>query len=308
MPKQKKETNEKESNNIAIDTKKLENEIEKKVREKLIEELYIKIDYETKNKLDKMEKKIYKYKKRSLLKRNVIILILLLIILFETKLLYDDNILLSSYNSNNTNTYIKEEIDNNKDKEWYIENYSYLLDNIKTNLGEENYLYLYKSNYEETTIDNKIRLNMAYQLSNPNIDNNVISITEQELKESYKKIFGSLDNYKAENFTNNCIQFVYNKKAENYMAINIECEINNKKILEKITNIYGQDNDIVIDTIAGIYDNSTKSLYDINENILKEDYSTSDNLEELENKLNNYKYIFEKIDDSYYLKEINKIN
>ena len=308
MAKAKKEISEKISvDKTQIDTKKIEKEIEEKVKEKLLNDLSIKIDYEVKNKLDKMEKRIYKLKKSSLTKRNIIILFLLLIIFLETKLLYDNGILLSKDNTNISNIYKTEERIETKDKEWYIENYSYLLDNIKTNLSEENYLYLYQKDYQETTIDNKIRLNMAYQLITPNIDNNIIIVKEQDLKDSYTKIFGNLINYKAENFTDNCIQFIYNKNEEKYLAINTECSENKKEIIEKIIDIYEQESNIIIETTVGIYNQETKSLSNINGTTIKENYSYSDNIEELVNKLTTYKYTFQKIDDNYYLKEIDKL-
>lgn len=308
MAKEKKEISEKISvDKTPIDTKKIEKEIEEKVKEKLLNDLSIKIDYEVKNKLDKMEKRIYKLKKSSLTKRNIIILFLLIIIFLETKLLYDNGILLSKDNTNISNIYKTEERIETKDKEWYIENYSYLLDNIKTNLSEENYFYLYQKDYQETTIDNKIRLNMAYQLITPNIDNNIIIVKEQELKDSYTKIFGNLINYKAENFTDNCIQFIYNKNEEKYLAINTECPENKKEIIEKVIDIYEQESNIIIETTVGIYNQETKSLSNINGTTIKENYSYSDNIEELGNKLTTYKYTFQKIDDNYYLKEIDKL-
>jgi hypothetical protein len=299
-------------NNFDIDKKKLVIELKQEVKETIIDDLLSIIEKETKDKLDKMEKKIYKYKNTTIRKRNILILILLVIIILETKVLYDNNLLNFSKNNNasleqssditsNTN-------DNIKDSNWYLENYSYLIDNIKTNLSSDDITYLYQGNYTETTINNNIRLNMAYQLLDNNeitIENSVITISEEDLKDNYKKIFGSLDNYKAENFTNNCIQFIYNKTM--YMAIDTNCNDNSLEIIEKIKNIYEEDNNIIIETIVGLYNNSDNSLSNINNQIVVNNYSKSDNLSNLEDKLNSYKYTFQKIDNNYYLKEINKV-
>lgn len=314
MPKVKKEDKINEDiKNLNIDKKAIVNEIKKEVQNQISEEIIKKVDYETKNKIDKMEKRIYKYKNISIIKRNIIIILFLAIIIFETKILYDNDLLhLSNNKKIEENNIIEtkkesEEQDEVKDTKWYIDNYSYLLDNVKTDLTGEDTYYLYKKNYTETSIRNSVRLNMSYQLLNKEditIENSVVTIKESDLKESYKKIFGSLDNYKSENFNNNCIQFIYNKDSKSYMAIDTVCEESNEELLEEIKTIYEEDNKIVIETIVGIKDN--KELNNIDGTKVTDNYSG--NISEFEDKLNKYQYIFEKTDNNYYLKEINKLN
>lgn len=314
MPKIKKQENIEETvKELNIDKKALVKDIKKEIIEELDDEVLKRVEYETKNKLDKMEKRIYKYKNMSIIKRNIIILIFLGIIIFETKVLYDNELLFKfNKKENQINNELKQnnnenkEDKNEKDTKWYIENYSYLLDNIKTNIGGEDKYYLYKKNYTESSIRNTVKLNMAYQLldkDNISVENSVINVKENDLKDAYKRIFGSLDNYKAENFNNNCIQFIYNK--DTFMAIDTKCDESKERLVEKINNIYEKDNKIIINTIVGIYNKENKNLVNMDGEKLTDNYS--DNISEYENKLSKYEYVFELKDKSYYLKEINKL-
>jgi len=288
-----------------LDIKKedLIEDIKKDIKEYLYEEITNKVDYEAKNKLDKMEKRIYRTKNFAILKRNIIILIFLAIIIFETIVIYDNNLL---FNLNKrTNSSIAQDKNSNekkkdeKDSKWYIENYSYLLENIKTNLDDENKYYLYESNHKVEDISNKVKLNMSYQLlKNVDNDNGVIRISDEELKQSYKKIFGNINDYKQENFNNSCVQFIFNKQLKSYMAIDTECEKREEEILRIIKNIYEKDNNIVIEAYIGLYNKEENRIRTI-ENKKYYDYNKN-NIE----KLNIYNFVFKKIDNEYYLYEI----
>lgn len=318
MAKSKKQEKIDESlKELNIDKELIVKEIKKELIEELDDEVSKRVEYETKNKLDKMEKRIYKYKNSSIIRRDIIILILLAIIVLETKVLYDNNLLAVKNNKKqsevNNELKVDKEIEEKEEKEeknseWYIKNYSYLLDNVKTNLNGEDKYYLYKDNYTESNISNTVRLNMAYQLLNKkgiNIENSVINVKENDLKDAYNKIFGSLDNYKAENFSNNCVQFIYNENSKNYMAIDTTCEESKEEVIEEIKNIYEEDNKIIIETILGIHNKENNSLSSIDGSLLADNYSN--NINEYEESLTHYKYVFELKDKNYYLKEINKI-
>ena len=85
------------------------------------------------------------------------------------------------------------------------------------------------------------------------------------------------------------------------MAIDTQCE--KKDIIRVIDNIR-EDYYITIDILVGILDD--KNLTNISGDILKEDYSSKD-FEEIKNKLDKFEFIYEKIKDKYYLKEIKKV-
>jgi len=315
MPKVKKQEKiEEDLKELNIDKELIIKEIKKELILDLDDEISKRVEYETRNKLDKMEKKIYKHKNGSILRRNIIILILLVVITLETKVLYDNNLLsVKDKKQGEVNNELKVDNKNGteedeKNSEWYIKRYSYLLDNIKTNISGEDKYYLYKDNYTEESISNTVRLNMSYQLlkkENIKNENSVIKIKEDDIKNTYKKIFGSLDNYKAGNFNNNCVQFIYNESSKNYMAIDTTCDVNNEELVEQIKNIYEEDSKIIIETIVGIKVKDNNNLVNIDGNIITDNYS--DNINEYEESLNKYKYIFELKDKNYYLKEINRI-
>ena len=315
MPKVKKQEKiEEDLKELNIDKELIIKEIKKELIEDLDDEITKRVEYETRNKLEKMEKKIYKYKNGSIIRRNIIILVLFAVIALETKVLYDNNLLSVKGNKKQSEVNNELKIDNKnenkeeKNSEWYIKKYSYLLDNIKTNINGEDKYYLYKDNYIEESISNRVRLNMSYQeLKKENIknENSVINIDENDIKNAYKKIFGSLENYKAENFNNSCVQFIYNDNSKNYMAIDTSCEVNNEELIEQVKNIYEEDNKIIIETIVGIKVKENNSLINIDGNVITDNFPG--NINEYEESLNKYKYIFELKDKSYYLKEINRI-
>ncbi len=290
---------------LDIDKDKIVKEIKSDVEEKIFDEVTKKIDYETQNKLDKMEKRIYRHKNFSILKRDIIILLFLGVIIYETIMLYNNGLLfgLNKFNESKEEEVVveKDEKTNEEEKDlnWYIDNYGYLLDNIKTNLEDTTYLY---NNIKVSDIDSSIKINMAYQILNKeykNIENGVITVDASKLSEVYKKIF--TDDIKHQNFKDNCIQFIYNKENNNYMAIDTQCE--KKDIIRVIDNIR-EDHYITIDILVGILDD--KNLTNISGDILKEDYSSKD-FEEIKNKLDKFEFIYEKIKDKYYLKEIKKV-
>ena len=311
MPK--KELNNNDLKITKSDKDKITKEIKDEAKESLVEELLLVIDRETKNKLDKMEKKIYHYKKVAICKRNIVIFLLLLIIFLETKVLYDNNILpyLNTNNSNSsslTTTSKSNSQEEEKDLNWYLKHYSYLIDNIKTNLSTTDYLYLYQDNYNVLTIREDIKLNMAYQLLDSNAiskDNSVITLKEESLKESYQKIFGSLDTYTATNFNDDCISFIYNSKTSTYMAIDTTCPSNPNTIVKSITNIEETNTSLIFTLSVGIYNSTNHTLSKIDNTLVTENYDPN-TLNSYQDSLSKYTYTFKKVDTNYYLDTIEK--
>lgn len=291
---------------LDVDKSEIVSEIKEEVMSNLEEEILEIIENETRDKLDSMERRIYKFKNRTIRKRNTVILILIVIVGFETKLLLNDFSIrdyLELSNNSNTNEEVSGVI---KDLDWYKDNYGYLFDNINTNLDSDNFNYLYKDNYRVSDIDNKVKLNMAYSLLDSkdiNNSNSVISVSNDSLRNSYNKIFND-NGYKEDNFSYGCISFIYNKSNDSYMAIDVEC-VNSKSIKEEIINIYEEDNNIVIETIAGIYDSSNNSLSNIDGNIVSDDYNGK--LDSYRDKLDKYKYTFIKDGNSYYFSSIDGV-
>jgi hypothetical protein len=288
MAKKKVEESNKElMRELDINKKDLVDEIKKEIKESLDKEIEKKVDYESKDKLDKMEKRIYRQKIFAIIKRDIIILILLGLSLYEAKILYDNGLLFGLNKKEEVKQVVKvednEENKEEKDSKWYIDNYSYLLDNIKTNLEGEDKYYLY-NNISSSDIKNTVRLNMAYQLLDVKSIDGIFRVSEDTLKEAYNKIF-NIDSYISENFNNSCINFIYNKDTKTYMAIDITCENDNTEIFRNIKNIYEEDDKIVIEAKVGILDRYNNKISIING-------ETFDYNEENIDKLNTYKFIF----------------
>lgn len=299
-----------------VDKEKLEREIKKEVKDCLLDELDEKIDGLVQVKIDKFEKKINKQKQRALLKKNIIIVILLGLVIFEGKILYDNGLLNNSnYKSNNSSYENKinkdsnkavEENENTKDEKWYIEEYSYLLDNIKTNLVGDNFTYLYNDNYTAKDIDNKIRLNMAYQLlDKEDISNKdgFLTVDTSILEESYKKIFGNDLEFKNEDFTDNCIHFIHNDSLNKYLAVNLECAVNTKEVLQEVISVEEKEDEIIVTTILGIHDTKEKKISNLDNSFTKK---YKDDITEYEEELDKFKYEFVKDNDAYYFSSITK--
>ena len=302
---------------IMIDKEKVMREIKKEVKDCLLDELDKKIDGLVQVKIDKFEKKINKQKQRALLKKNIIIVILLGLVIFEGKILYDNGLLNNSnYKSSSDTSYenkinkdsneVVGENENTKDEKWYIEEYSYLLDNVKTNLVGDDFTYLYNDNYTAKDIDNKIRLNMAYQLlDKEDISNKdgFLTVDTSTLEESYKKIFGNDLDFKNEDFTDNCIHFIYNDSLNKYLAVNLECAVNTKEVLQEVILVEEKEDKIIVTTILGIHDTKEKTISNLDNSFTKK---YKDDITEYEEELDKFKYEFVKDNDTYYFSSITK--
>ena len=298
-----------------IDKEKVMREIKKEVKDCLLDELDKKIDGLVQVKIDKFEKKLNKQKQRVLLKKNIIIIILLGVVLFEGKILYDNGLLNNSnYKSNTDINVIDKDVssekvetkEDKKDLEWYINEYSYLLDNVKTNLVGEDFSYLYQHNYEVKDIDNKIRLNMAYQLlDKEDISNKdgFLTVASSVLEEKYKSIFGKLLEFKNEDFVNSCIHFIYNESMDKYLAVNLECASCDKEIKQEIISVEEKEEKLIITTILGVYDNKEKTISNL-DNTFNKKYK--DNILEYKDQLNKFEYEFIRESDTYYFDSITK--
>ena len=284
---------------LNINKKEIVEEIKNSVKDELEEEIIKKVGYEASNKLDKMEKRIYRQKRWALIRRDVLIIILLAFSAYEGKILYDNGLL---FDLNKKEKIVKEEVkveENNNDKEevkekeeikkdlnWYINEYGYLLDNIKTNISGEDKYYLYKNNLKADDIKNSVKLNIVYQLLNIESIDGVIRIPEDEIKSKYQEIFGSLDAYEAVNFSNDCINFIYNKDNKSYMAIDSKCNSSDTEIIKVINNIVENNDRIIIEAKVGILDKSKNEISKIDS---KETYEYN---EQNIDKLDNYQFTF----------------
>ncbi len=291
-------------------------------KEDLEQEMMRAIDEEVENVMKREEKRILRNRSFSLFKKNVFILILLVLVGYFGYCLYDaryfdfmksecekNGTCVDSSNSSVSGE-VKEEVI--KDKNWYINNYGYLLNTVQTKLNADqaSAYYLYIKDYNVNDIKPAYLLNLAYQQIEPeNIKTNTVNVTVDEniMKAAFEKLFGSLENYKETAFTYDCLQFKYDKDKKRYVADNNKCSAN-KQILENISDMYEEDNKLYILTTATIYDANEESFYsfdDLYEPVVQN--VTINDLETNAKKLNKYQYIFKKADDNYYFDSITKL-
>ncbi len=300
----------------------------KKYKEDLKQELLEDVNNEVADIVKKEEKRILKGKNLSIFKRDVVITVLFGLILYFGYCLYDakyfnfmksqcerDGNCYSLENGNNNNdTSVKDQVPEVvKDKNWYITNYAYLLENTKLTLNADNVsaYYLYSADRRINEVKSSILLNLAYKtLSAKQIKTNSVNITVEgkDLKQAFEKLFGSLVNYKAVSFQYNCLNFKYNQDKDKYTAENTKCSAASNKILEEIDDIYEEGDVLYILTNATIYNESENSFYTF-DNLYEPEITdvTEEDLNTNSRRLNRYQYQFKKIDDTYYLDSIVKL-
>ena len=271
--------------------KKVTNNIVKKKKKKSTEELKDNFVFEVKNEVKeqiiKEEKKLLRHRTGKIIRRDIVILILIAIIGFMGYLLYKDDYVVVVKERNNqskiTGVSKKEET---KDLNWYKKHYSYLIDNMHLKLSSDNMnkYYLYQDNYDVNNINDSIKLSLAYNL----LDNTKEKIKKSDLKKAYNQLFN--DDYHDASFQIDCK--VYKLKKDYYEESGDEClDISNYQLEEEITNIYEQDNNIVIETVMGVSkDNKLYNYHDLSKSIT----DSYDNIIEYTDDLNTYKYMFNK--------------
>ncbi len=296
-----------------------------KYKEDLKEEISIEIQNEVAEMVKQEEKRILRGKGFSIFKRDVVIFALFAIVLYFGYCLYDVkyfDFMKSECEKNGTCATSGEYVDGNgenkpqeivKDKEWYIDNYGYLLDEVKLSLNADHVsaYYLYSNDYKLSEIKSSYLLNMAYsQLETKQIKTNSqqIVVEGSDLKNAFEKLFGSTNYYKEGAFTYNCLNFTYNKDKDRYTAENNKCTKGKNEILEEIDNMYEDGDVLYILTTATIYNKEESSYYTF-DNLFEAAVVdvTENDLEKNAKRLNKYQYQFKKANDTYYLDAITKL-
>ena len=296
-----------------------------KFKEDVKEEINIEIQNEVSNMMQQEEKRILRGKNFSIFKRDILVLIFLGIALYFGYCLYDVkyfDFMKSECEKNGTcytqdgeyeggNENKPQEIV--KDKDWYVENYGYLLDEVHLSLNADNVsaYYLYSNDYKLNEIKTAYLLNMAYnKLDTKQIKTNsqTVTIEESDLKNAFESLFGATTYYKASSFTYNCLNFTYNSEKERYTAENNKCSKTKNTILEEIDNMYEEGEVLYIQTTATIYNENEKSFYTFDNlfDAIVVDVTEND-ISKNSRKLNKYQYQFKKANDTYYFDGITKL-
>ena len=321
---------------IINDVKKEINESKKNIKDEIIKDIRIEantiikndikeqlisdINGEIKDNIRITQKMIIRSKNFKIFRKNIFILLLIAVIVYFGYCLWDARYFnfMKDKNKVEEKEVIKEEekeevVEIIKDKNWYITNYGYLLDNMKLDLSYENsnIYYLYTGNYDLSNIKDTIKLNLAYKfVDNKNETDYNYVIKEEDMKNAYIKVFGSINNYNPTSFTALCMQFYYNSTDKLYMAYKFSCESNSSlHIKEEIKDMYEDNGKIIIETVMGVYDSTNKYLFNYSNLYLSltNDFDETKSVLDYEDKLNTYKYTFNKIGDNYYFESIEKL-
>ena len=289
------------------------------VKDDIKEQLIIDVNNEIKDNIRKEQRKLIRQKSFKIFKKNIIILILIAIVAYFSYCLWDARYFKFMKDKTIVEKVVKEEnneenkeIEIIKDKSWYIENYGYLLDNMKLSLpmDNSNIYYLFNENYNITNIKDTIKLNLAYKFVENKSENEYsYIISEDEMKKAYFKFFGTNDNYNPVSFTVDCMQYYYNEYEKIFVAYKFTCDSSNPfHIKQEIKDMYEENGNIIIETVMGVYNDynylfNYMNLY----NAIATDFDGSKSILDYEANLNTYKYTFKKLENDYYFDSIEKI-
>lgn len=189
-----------------------------------------------------------------------------------------------------------------KDLKWYMNKYGNILDNIKVDN-----LSLLKGNYDVSKMDIKDKLALAFNnVSSSSIskEGTIISVTDEDLKNSYKQIFGNIDGYSQTSFQVGGVTFAYYQPTLTFMAI--ADNVNTPNVLMEITDIKEENGELIVDTLTALV--KENKIYNINdlENPLK-DYTSGESLKTLTDMLSKNRFSFRLIDNNYYISSISNI-
>lgn len=277
-------------------------------KEKIKDEIGKELKEELEKTIRKDQKRLISRKNFKIFRLSVYILVLIGLSLFLTYRLYRAGELTffnryrivevgEDENPSQENT--NEEIV--KDREWYIENYSYLLDNVHvTNLE------LLKGAYDAADIDITDKLAMSYKnLSDDDItvDNMIYSFESSRLQEEYVTIFGVDNNFEFVNFTVDGMSYVYSQRQGFYIAIS-DKDLEDQDVVNFVTDITEEDNEIIITaSVALVSDGKIYNIYNTNEEL--GDYSEDG--ESYIDSLSEVRYVFVLNDGEYVLDAISRV-
>ena len=283
-------------------TKELIDEIKTDVSAIAKEEVRSDLKKEIDSEIKKNSRRNIRGKRGKIFRRDIIIVVLLLVIAYLVYYMYNHNYVNFSINTNMNNV----ELTNDKKIVKSKDDYSYLLDsvNVKLPFENNNSLYLYLKDYNESNINDSIKLTIAYNYLNKD------EFSADEIYDAYIKLFNTDKNFKNTSFDYECKKFKYDDATNTYILVNNECiSTSSKEIIERIINTSVKNDKVIITTVVGVYDSSNKSLYNY-KNIydpIAVDLNNNFNITDYQNKLSTYKYTFVTDNDNYYFDSIKKI-
>ena len=266
------------------------------LKQELSDFVSVQVRKEVNEVLEKENKKIIREKNRSLFFKNVFIIILIVLIFYLVFLLFKSHYFDKYFNNiqkEDTTTIVDEEIKEEKKEETakkelsleeLIKQYGHLIDNYKIN-EKCDYLKDYYNSKLTNELKNYISL---YQIEDSKLtkETEYTIISNEELKNSYAKLFDSSYESSTFDFNGNSIKYI--SQLESYLSSK-PLVIDQTNISREIINIELLDNKVIITTVEGLIQDD--KLFNI---VSKEEVSNynKDKLSNYKNELNILKYIF----------------
>ncbi len=274
------------------------------------------LDGEIKKRVIDQERALVRIKNWAIFRRDIIIILLLALSIFFAYYWVKDNYITKEEVQKIESVQKEEEEKVVKDDNYYLTNYSYLFNYVKTTYNNNMTYYLYSSNFAVSDIRNDVKLNMAFN----NVSSDQLITTESGLEvkadvidSAMKTIFGNIDYTKA-NFVVGCNYFIYHSESDSYISTNITCNDSTTVKKEEILKISEDEKNetITVETVLGIYDRVSNSLYKYNEwytPVLENINESELDIKAEKDKLTSYKYTFKKdSNNNYHLVTISKNN
>lgn len=276
----------------------INNEYKNTLKEQITEDLVSDI----KENIKKDQNKMVRRKNYKIFRLSFYILVLIALCLYLTYLLYQNGGLeifnkykIVENEKEPTTTMVV------KDFAWYKEKYSYLLDNVVVTNYE-----LLKGNYILANVDITDRLAMSYKTlteSDIAVESVIYTVDGEVLKNAYIKLFGSEVGFKHVNFSIDGLTYIYSQNSNKYLAISSNGPVENGRIVNSIVDIKENGNEIVITAVVALAkDGNIYNIFNVGE-VVSEDTTVIDTVSD---KLSKVDYHFEKKNNNFYIKAVNK--
>ena len=227
--------------------KEIDNEYKEEIKRQISDEV---ID-DVKANIRREQNKLNRRKTFKIIRLNIYLIVLFIFSIFLIYRLYKtDNLSILKKNTTTTTTLTTSAVV--KDLNWYINNYGYLINNLKFTNFE-----LLRGNYNIKEIPVKDKLAMVYKnipSDAIHIEGIIYTIDEESMINVYKELFGSIDDYMGTDFDVDALNFAYSASNKQYLSVAKKND-NVEFVVNKIVDIKESNDQLMIDSYVGIVKN-----------------------------------------------------
>lgn len=283
---------------IVNDVKK---QIDDEYKEELKRQISDEVIVDVKENIKREQNKLNRRKTFKIIRLNIYLIVLFVFSLFLIYRLYKtDNIAILKKEVTTTKEVTTSTVI--KDLNWYINNYGYLINNLKITNFE-----ILKGNYNIKEISMGDKLAMVYKnlaTDAIHVEGIIYTIEEEDIINAYTELFGSSVDYFGTDFNVDALNFAYSTSSKKYISVAKKSE-NVEYAINKIVDIKESNDILIVETLVGIVKNDKLySLLDM-ENELA-DYKGGSDLSLYKENLTSVEYRFKKSDGKYYIDAINR--